>query len=265
LVRADGALVPVQPFLLDATEVTFGSFARCVAAGACLFGEPTHPVRQAAVQAQRDLPVVGLFPGEAQNYCAWLGKRLPLDAEWDFAASIDATGARAKLPFDPNAPEILLAQAGNRGGRIDDEGVAAACEPTNTRVAFNHRALGENCPQKVMGVGSYASSHNHRGRGSPLADMAGNVYEWTFDELIRGPVDPVIPPGVTRVRLRGGYYGSAPLLVENNYPVSVSVIDGDVDTNMVRLAPYLAITGFRCAVRADEAPLVSLEPLCPAQ
>lgn len=260
--RADGTTTTVAPFVLDATEMTMRALVRCVTAGACLAGEPDHPVRERAETAAPNTPVTGLTPGEAQSLCAWRGMRLPTDDEWDFAAANDGPGARRALPFDEDAPELLLLVAGDPGGRPLDE-AEAQCAPATTQTAFNHRAIGETCPLEPLEVGSYPTSHHHGGEGAPLADMAGNVAEWTADVALAGPSSDVVPQGVGRLRLRGGYYSSPPLLVENDYPISV-MVDGAA-TPKETVAPFLEIAGVRCAASLDVAPDITIEPACPSE
>jgi len=260
--RADGSTTTIAPFVLDATEMTMRALVRCVTAGACLAGEPDHPVRVRAETAPANAPVTGLTPGEAQSLCAWRGMRLPTDDEWDYAAASDGAGGRRALPFDEDAPELLLLVAGDPGGRpLDDE--EPQCTPAETQTAFNHRAIGATCPLAPLVVGSYPTSHHHGGDDAPLADMAGNVAEWTTDVALAGSSSDVVPQGVGRLRLRGGYFGSPPLLVENDYPVSV-VVDGAATPKDV-VAPFLDIAGVRCAASLDVAPAITDEPACPSE
>ena len=75
---------PEHPVLLDAfymdqTEVTNAAYRECVAAGTC--------TRSGSPNAADDLPVVLVNWNQAKTYCESVGKRLPSEAEWEFAAS----------------------------------------------------------------------------------------------------------------------------------------------------------------------------------
>ncbi len=68
--------IRVGPFWMGACEVTVGQWNDCVAAGVC------HGHRSGS----RLLPVRGVRPAEAAEYCRWRGGRLPTRAEWVRAA-----------------------------------------------------------------------------------------------------------------------------------------------------------------------------------
>lgn len=100
-------------FCLDLHEVATREFAACVAAGQCTpplaAGEACNVTR-----ADRgDHPVNCVSAEQAQAYCGWLGKRLPSDAEWSWAA----TGARKGHPWGEAAPDATRAcmQRGEAG------------------------------------------------------------------------------------------------------------------------------------------------------
>ena len=72
-------------FLLDRTEVTNEAYQMCVKAKAC---DPT-PFLDDPDLGQPDRPVVGVTYIDAGRFCRWVGKRLPTEAEWEYAAKGD--------------------------------------------------------------------------------------------------------------------------------------------------------------------------------
>jgi formylglycine-generating enzyme required for sulfatase activity len=139
--------VTVAPFDLDRTEVTVAAYAKCVAAGKCtapdtgMYCNWKKPGREAN-------PVNCIDWEQATAYCAFAGKRLPAEDEWEFAAR--GTDGR-KYPWKDGAPadQLCWNGDGNDQGRGNRQGT---------------------CP-----VASYP------GGASPFGalDMLGNVWEWT--------------------------------------------------------------------------------------
>lgn len=79
---------PEHPALLDAyyldlTEVTNGAYRQCVEAGGCSSTGAFALTRPAFAE----YPVIQVNWDQAKTYCAWAGKRLPTEAEWEYAAS----------------------------------------------------------------------------------------------------------------------------------------------------------------------------------
>ncbi len=142
--------VHLSAFAIDRTEVTVAQYWHCVIAGKCAppTGDAslTNP-HYIADPAYDNHPVINVPWGQANAYCAWRGKRLPTEAEWERAASWDSgRGAKLLWPWgsDPGQYEANLART----------------------------SLGE--PQAV---GSFPADKSPVG----ALDMAGNVSEWVFD------------------------------------------------------------------------------------
>lgn len=134
-----------RPFLLGRTEVTFDQWQHCVADGVCRGRIDDHG------WGRGRRPVINVSWHDANAYARWvsaksgLACRLPTEAEWEYAARAGTT-----------TPYWWGEQAGE--GMANCRDCAAGPPPYGTREA-----------------GSYAP--NPWG----LADMNGNVWEWTAD------------------------------------------------------------------------------------
>lgn len=168
--------VNLPAFSIDRTEVTAEAYAACVAAGACPLpaGGPLRPDAAAG-----KLPAVGVSWSDAAAYCAWAGKRLPTEDEWEKAAR-GRDGRR--YPWG----DQLDCRRGNFGNFGGDGRCAAA-----------------GAPGEPIAVGSFASGASPYG----ALDMAGNVWEWVVDRYHVDAYRGVHPTesGVPDLRvLRGG-------------------------------------------------------------
>lgn len=139
--------VTVDTFLLDKTEVTNAAYAECVKAKVCrapdsLEGSPLVGGQPRAFHAAEH-PAVGVSWDDAKAYCAWKGKRLPREAEWERAARGD-DGRRYAWGNQEPDPK----QHGAFGGR-------AVTAP----------------------VGSFPEGAGPYGH----LDLAGNAWEWMED------------------------------------------------------------------------------------
>jgi serine/threonine protein kinase len=122
--------VTLQPYVLDTAPVTVAEFRDFVAqthykTGAEVRGEafaivggklrpaPGGNWRNAVTlnhSAPDDLAVVGVNFADAQAYCRWQGKRLPSEAEWEYAARGSAGHMFPTGDQDVNQPEIGTSQ-----------------------------------------------------------------------------------------------------------------------------------------------------------
>ncbi|HOD07887.1 MAG TPA: SUMF1/EgtB/PvdO family nonheme iron enzyme [Myxococcota bacterium] len=142
----------LSAFYIDRTEVTQAQYAKCVSARKCSYNDRWIDGHKRGA----DKPMIVDFQGYAAEYCAWAGKRLPTEAEWEKAAR--GTDGR-KYPW------------GNE---------MATCE----LAAFMNvdRATGHSGPGCGADGPVPVCSRSPAG-DSPwlLCDMAGNVAEWVQD------------------------------------------------------------------------------------
>ncbi|MCB0926797.1 MAG: formylglycine-generating enzyme family protein [Mycolicibacterium insubricum] len=182
-----------------------------------------HPFGPDSSVAERaEHPVVQVSYVDAVAYAAWAGRRLPTEAEWEYAAR---AGSSSTYPWGPDAAP---------GGRL----------MANTwQGAFPHRNDGALGWVGTSPVGAFPP--NDFG----LVDMIGNVWEWTTTIFAgrhrlgeakrcctpsRGPVDP--DPAVSQV-LKGGSHLCAPEYCHRYRPAARSPQSQDSATTHI---------GFRC-------------------
>jgi len=138
--------VQVGDICMDVEEVSAAWYGACIDAGVCTLALAGDQSACTLVRSEKgDDPVNCVDLPQAASYCAWLGKRLPQEAEWAWAAR---GGAKAQ-PFPWGAEPVDRGRA--CVGRSDEEGTCAVGSfPTGTS------------PQGVM-------------------DLVGNVAEWVVD------------------------------------------------------------------------------------
>jgi formylglycine-generating enzyme required for sulfatase activity len=167
--------VTVKSFEMAKTEVTNKQYRACVEAGAC-----TAPGSGCESYSSADeQPVVCVDWKQAAAFSAWVGGRLPSEAEWEYAAR--SAGENWEYPW------------GNE-------------EATCGRAVMFQDA--EGCGRNAAWpVCSKTAGDTRQG----LCDMAGNVWEWTqdgyHDSYDGAPENGgawEIPAGSNRVVVRGG-------------------------------------------------------------
>lgn len=243
-IAADAVLpaVGVRPFWLDAREVTVADFACFVLATGYVtsaerigrswvfdqqsqswqlvagadWQRPDGP-RGAAVDPAA--PVVQISWFDAAAFARWSGKRLPTDAEWEFAARLGCHGLESKKSNS---------DAGQEGGREDCK--LAAPEPA---LALSTQLV----PAGMVGV---------RTR-TVLLKLAARVWEWCADWSTSAfaVVEPAGQAGARRLYTHRVLRGGSWLSVEH------AAGKREFWTSESQL-PHLAHNhaGFRCALSA---------------
>jgi formylglycine-generating enzyme required for sulfatase activity len=165
--------VEISAFLIDQHEVTQAEYQACVVAGACV-----PPRGSFDPLGRADFPVTDVSWDDAVAYCAFAGKRLPSEAEWELAAR---GGSELDYPWGDDAPDC-------------------------------GRATFAGCGPAPLAVGSHIDDESPYG----ATELAGNVAEWVADFYAFGYYDvaprtdpPGPETGVERV-VRGGSFISSP-------------------------------------------------------
>jgi formylglycine-generating enzyme required for sulfatase activity len=211
-----------RAFALDRTEVTAGDYQLCVKAGKCSASSVHGPhVEPADVEKRGSLctavdpakahhPITCVDQAQAMAYCAFVSKRLPTEAEWEYAA---------------RGPDEREYPWGND---------AASCERANVA-----RNPGQGCgrPKGTQEVGLLTAGASPFG----ALDLAGNAWEWVADgwdpnAYSKGAqTDPRVAASGEKAVLRGGSWDFAAVTAKSTFRLPFDRTAGDL------------ATGFRCA------------------
>lgn len=189
--------VNVPSFEIQKTEVTVNQYRHCVDAGECdaphdssdgvNHCEPQWASNNWLVPQRLNYPINCIDYFQAENYCDWIGGRLPSESEWEYAAR---GGDRdVKYPWGDDEP--TCAHVAGCGGMDDSQDCWSFAQPVCSKPLGN-------------------SYHG-------LCDMGANYDEWVADrvEAHYGYVSPPtdgsasIDDDVDYAIVRGGNYAEA--------------------------------------------------------
>jgi len=155
--------VRLQPFAIDIHEVTNVQYRYCVAMGVCQGGDDSgHPNNAIELEQTNyydnptfdDFPIVRATWAQAQEYCTFVGKRLPTEVEWERVA---------------RGPDSV-----NRPYPTDDLASLSECVGNQnyaTLFCRNNRRLDRVMHSEVDVV--------TESNGTKIYQMFGNAAEWT--------------------------------------------------------------------------------------
>ena len=222
--RGDGPAHPVtitKAFYIDRTEVTAEAYATCIEEGACT---PNRVHADNVVETgwgcntakdQPRHPANCVDRLQAEHFCTYAQKRLPTEAEWEYAAR-GSDGRQYPWGNTPPSTCATAALAGLTGDCRDRKGTSEVGGTTDGRSAFG------------------------------ALDMAGNVWEWVADGHEPYPAgeltDPNVPLSAPHAKgiLRGGSWDYAPTSAKTTYRYPFQASVGNIST------------GFRCARDAHD-------------
>ena len=159
--------VQVAPFWIDTYPVTVGEFRKYLEATGAT---PPKFWRDPSFNGEMQ-PVVGVSLEQALAYADWVGKQLPTEEQWEFAAR---GKENRRYPWGNLSPSSRLCN-------------------------YND----------FIGATTMVSMHDEGRTPEGIYDLAGNVYEWTLDPYLPYATKRSgTPPDEPRRAVRGGAFDS---------------------------------------------------------
>jgi formylglycine-generating enzyme required for sulfatase activity/tRNA A-37 threonylcarbamoyl transferase component Bud32 len=161
--------VHVAPYWMDRFPVTVAQYQKFLEAT----GRPEPKFWRDPQCNGPSQPVVGVTFADAQAFAAWAGKRLPTEAQWEFAARGQEN---RKYPWGNFPPDTTLCNFAD-----------------------------------YLGMPSIVTMHEDGQTPAGIHDLAGNVMEWTVDAFVpyqTQRADPDVAAQAPRRAVRGGGWNS---------------------------------------------------------
>ena len=213
--------VELSAFCIDRTEVTVAAYKQCSDAGDCKRAPTTndwpditareHTTYDALCTAADPVthathPVNCVDWTMADAFCRARQKRLPTEAEWEFAAR----GPDGRVyPWGDEAPS---------GDLLNACGAECVRWAKGAGVSLEPMFAGDDGWATIAPVGSFPRGASRYG----VEDVVGNVWEWVADwygnyenRAVKMPIGP--PTGVERVIRGGGWNGANPAWVRPSF------------------------------------------------
>jgi len=234
--------VVVKAFLMDKTPVTVAQFRKFVEAtgyktDADNFGDSgvfdfktsgwaliqganwQYPMGKSAAIAQDNHPVTHVSWNDAMAYAAWAGKRLPTEAEWEYAARCSGKN-NARFSWGDDL-------------KVNGKYMANVWQGTDLSAKQGDDGFVYTSP-----VGSFGETT------CGLTDMGGNVWNWCSDVYLPYPGNDMPFQNNPDARvIRGGSF-----FFDQNGENSYSATGRASNT----METSLFNTGFRCALNGNE-------------
>ena len=198
--------VYLDAFYMDVHEVTVGQYNQFVSET----GHPPLSPEAATYSPTNQHPVVFVSWHDAMAYAKWAGKRLPTEAEWEYAARGGLEGQ--KYPWGDAPPDGTQCNFADKNAANWHKGQEWTNLDWDRNINDGHTYTAP--------VGSYPTN------GYGLYDMAGNVCEWCFDAYdeniyvsssrrnpiagitIKGAEGNIVSVNNLRVMRGGGWYNN---------------------------------------------------------
>lgn len=213
--------VDMKGYWIDKVEVTNAMYLLCVQAGEC---SPPQNISSESRPSYfnnpefNDYPVVNVTWESAKKYCEWAGRRLPTEAEWEYAARGNTINT---FPWGEQKPD-------------------------GTYANFNYMQ------GDTSRVGNFAAGASPFG----ILDMAGNVTEWTNDfynaefytsGAASNPTGPNTRANYFNRVARGGSYADPEVSIRLAKRASVLGPNFDAELgSAAHLGEFSPRIGFRC-------------------
>lgn len=157
-------LVSLDAFEIDRYEVTNAQYRRFILATGRR--PPRYWSGSDYPSGQADVPVAGVGWLDAEAYCAWVGKRLPTEAEWEKACR----GTDGRIypwgdTWEQDRANVGIPYSEPRSGLWDKAWTILQGEPMSSGLPG------------LSPVGTYPEGASPYG----VMDMAGNAAEWVLD------------------------------------------------------------------------------------